>query len=147
MHKCPASDQPDEGRWGVAPIGPAGRTIYVLFVGAAYSALVALPTLAVFALLGGVQLPLAAALLCLAPALAMDLCSLYLHTTHLVRGGGPAGQAGLSWFVYATFALDVPLPAWWDRIALLAGLTALHVCCHWYAPLALSRRLGRRPLA
>ena len=80
----------------------------------------------------------------LIPCVLLDLCSIRIIAVRRLRGGGPSAIPVISWAYYVLFSLLGLQLDWWWRMAALIGLTLFHACCHWWVPLGIARRLGRK---
>jgi hypothetical protein len=69
----------------------------------------------------------------------LDLASLVLWLRRGKTGHGPSGIAGVSWILYLAFAMSR------HSLALLGGLTALHLSCHFLIPILHQRWFGGGP--
>jgi hypothetical protein len=95
-------------------------------------------------LLPGLRLFPAVSRWLLIPCIVLDLCSLYILLTGILRGRGPSAIPLIAWFYYVLYTLLGLSMAWWWRLAALAGLTLFHVCCYFLIPEVVRRRTGRR---
>ncbi len=123
-----------------------GRAVFSVFVVTAYLTLVV--DVVAFATLvaSGVRPWFGrVAVVLLAPALALDVSSAYMHVAYLLGRATAHGQAALSWFFYLAFILLALQTAWWGRVSALAGFTVFHACCQYYVPLCVATKLGWRP--
>ena len=117
--------------------------VYPLFTWAVCLTMLDVPATLLLALLYRGRLPSGLSWWLLAPPVVLDVCSAYLSTTHLLRGGRH-GQALLSWLCYVPLSLCGFNMAWWCRLLVLAGLTLFHACCQSLVPLGLASVLSTK---
>jgi len=142
----PVPDNRDEVRrlCNHRPITWGDRIVYPVFaVALGLAALAFLPS--VFLALvgyGGTLFPSVARWL-LIPYILVDLCSLYLAVTCVIRRGGPSGVGAVSLGYYALFSLSGIRVEWWWRACVFGLLSVFHLCCHYLIPRSIAARLGR----
>jgi hypothetical protein len=115
--------------------------VYPLFTCVVLLSMLDLPATTVLVLLYRGRLPPNIVVVLLTPPVVLDLCSAYLSTTHLLRGGRH-GQALLSWLCYAPLSLLGLSIGWQWRAVTLAALTLFHAACQSFVPLRLAKRLA-----
>ena len=80
-----------------------------------------------------------------APAVLIDLISIYLDVTYLLRKGGQHGIGLISLVAYAVFLLFGVEWDWWWRLPAMACLTVFYYYCHGPICSRIMRRLGWTP--
>jgi hypothetical protein len=126
------------------PVTWTDRVAYPLLTWAVALTMADAPAILMLALCYRGRLPPDVTWLLMIPPVALDVCSAYLSTVHLLRGGRH-GQALLSWLCYVPLSVFGANGAWWWRVLTLLGLTVFHACCQSFVPLVVARRLGWQP--
>jgi len=80
----------------------------------------------------------------LIPCVALDLSSLYIRVSAVLRKHGPSTIPGLALAYYLVIGLLGLQFPWWWRAVLVAGLALLHMSCHFWVPQTIAGRLGRK---
>ena len=127
------------------PVTRIDRVVYPVFAVALGSAALAFLPAVVLGVIGygGMMFPAIAGWL-LIPYVLVDLCSLYMGVTRVIRGGGgPSGVGGISLGYYAVFSLAGLEAAWWWRASVFGLLFLFHAFCHYLVPRGVARRISQ----